>query len=94
MTLEAQATAFCEALNARAAMLTAEGRRPLYRNFGFELGRKYARIFSTDGAGSRSASAFVDVEGVVRRADSWKKAGRIVGRCDELAAIAYVGGPV
>jgi glycosyltransferase A (GT-A) superfamily protein (DUF2064 family) len=95
MTLEQQATAFCEALNARAAEMTAKlGRKPTYHNFGFELGRKYARIFWSTDSGQRSALAFVDADGVVRRSDSWKAAGRILGRRDAVEVIAFVGGPL
>ena len=95
MTLEQQATAFCEALNARAVELTAKhGIKPLYRNFGFEVGRKYARIFWSTDSGQRSAAAFVDADGVVRRSDSWKQAGRILGQRDAVAVIEFVGGPL
>jgi hypothetical protein len=95
MTLEAQATAFCEALNARSNALAVKlGRKPTYRNFGFELGRKYARIFWSTDSGQRSALAFVDADGVVRRSDSWKAAGRILGQRDAEAVIALVVGPV
>lgn len=93
VTAETQAKALCEALNARAAALQAEhGKAPLYRNFGYELGRKYARIFWSDKGGGRSALAFVDAEGVVRRADSWKKAGRLLGH--RVDVVDYVGGPL
>lgn len=95
MALEATAKTFCEALNARAAELQAKyGKRPLYHSFGYELGRKYARIFWTDTNGSRSALAFVDAEGVVRRSDSWKQAGRILGQASARETIEFVAGPV
>jgi len=93
-TIEIQAQAFVAALNARAEVLAVEsGRRPLYNNFGFELGRKYARIFWATKSGSRSALAFVDAEGVVRRSDSWKAAGRVLGTVTDGATVAFVGGP-
>lgn len=93
MTIETQAKTFCEALNARAAQLEAErGKRPMYHSFGYEVGRKYARIFWTDTNGSRSALAFVDADGIVRRSDSWKKAGRVLGHYTEV--VAGVGGPL
>lgn len=90
MTLVGHAIAFCTALNTRADKLAADGRRPLYRNFGFDLGRKRARIFSD--TGQRSARVFVDAEGIVRRADSWKRPGRTLGARDLDAVIAYVLG--
>lgn len=94
-TLKETAEAFCVALNARAAELQAQhGKRPLYRNFGFELGRKYARIFWATDSGQRSALAFVDADGVVRRSDSWKQAGRVLGQSDAREIIEYVAGPV
>lgn len=95
MPLEAIAKTFCEALNARATELQAKhGKRPLYYGFGFELGRKYARIFWSTDSGQRSALAFVDAEGVVRRSDSWKQAGRVLGSSTSREVIEYVAGPV
>lgn len=95
VTVELQAKVMCAALSARAEVFEKNnGKAPLYRDFGFEVGRKYARIFWTDRGGSRSALAFVDVDGVVRRSDSWKKAGRVLGKCLDVAVIAHVGGPV
>ncbi len=94
MTLEEQATGFVAALNARAEALIASGKRPIYRNFGFELGRKYARIFWSTDSGARSALVFVAADGVVRRADSWKQAGRILGSADAENVVSWVCGPV
>jgi hypothetical protein len=94
-SISAHATAFVAALNARADLMTAKlGRRPTYHDFGFELGRKYARIFWSTEGGSRSALAFVAADGIVRRSDSWKAAGRILGHASDEAVIAFVGGPV
>ncbi len=94
-TIESRAKTLCEALNARANDLQAKnGKAPLYRNFGYELGRKYARIFWATDSGARSALAFVDAEGTVRRSDSWKQAGRVLGHSVDELVIAYVGGPL
>lgn len=61
------------------------------REFGFELGRKYARLFWLSGA-SRNVLTFVELAtGTVHRADSWKKVGRAVGNIEEFAARANDG---
>jgi hypothetical protein len=94
-SIKTHATVLCAALNARADLMTAKlGRRPTYHNFGFEIGRKYARIFWSTDSGSRSALAFVAADGTVRRSDSWKAAGRILGQSSDEAVIAFVGGPL
>jgi hypothetical protein len=89
---EAQVQAFVTALNDRAIALTAAGRRPLYRDFGFTIGPKHARIFSQHSPGSRSSRAFFGRDGLLRRADSWKQAGRVLGTVDSAGAFAYVFG--
>ena len=61
------------------------------RKFGFELGRKYARLFWLSGS-SRNVLTFVELAtGTVYRADSWKKVGRAVGNIDEFVARANNG---
>jgi hypothetical protein len=62
------------------------------RTFGFELGRKYARLFWLTGCDSRSVLSFVELAtGTVYRADSWKKVGRAVGNIEEFALRAASG---
>lgn len=85
---------FVARLNAEAQQELAHGRKPLYTTFGYEMGQKHARIFSMCGS-SRSARAFVCNDGTIKRADSWKASGRILGATYESAdAFAYVLGPI
>jgi hypothetical protein len=39
---------------------------------GYEIGRRYVRLFIVDQTGSRSAVAFVDVDGSILKSASWK----------------------
>lgn len=87
-------SAIVNALNTQAAALAAEGKRPLYRNFGFTMGPRHARIFAMQGGDTRSARAFVGVDGNIRRSDSWKKPGRVLGSHESPDAYAYILGPV
>ena len=48
-------------------------------HYGFSAGRRFARVWRSDGA-SRSVLAFVDLtSGDLHRADSWKQAGAPTG---------------
>lgn len=90
----AAAEAFTKRLNDNAQALIAQGKKPLYETFGFEMGQKHARVFTVVGS-SRSAHAFVCNDGTIKRADSWKAAGRIIGATHTSDdAFAYVAGPV
>lgn len=61
------------------------------RKFGFELGKKYARLFWYSGS-SRNVLTFVELAtGTVHKADSWKRAGCAVGNIEEFAARAATG---
>ena len=57
--------------------------------YGYEVGRKYHKVFHNDNGGSRSVVCFVDTEtGYVYRADSWKKRGRVIGTIQQFMAEA------
>jgi len=91
-SFEATVEAYVAALNARANELIAAGKAPLYLSFGFTMGPKHARIFANHGGTSRSSRAFFSRDGLIRRADSWKAAGRILGKHDSADAFAYIFG--
>ncbi len=57
-----------------------------YRSFGYTVGRKMARVFALTSSSQRTALAFVDAEGTVRRSDSWQQAGRVIGHVSEMQA--------
>lgn len=88
------AETFVKALNARAEERIADGCEPLYKRFGFEVGRTHARVFTIDSAGHRSATAFVSADGYVRHSDSWKKPGRVIGAHGCSKVLDLVSGPV
>jgi len=90
-SFEVTVEAFVAKLNARSAELAAAGKSPLYKSFGYTMGPKHARIFSICGS-SRSSRAFFSRDGLIRRADSWKAAGRVLGSHDSDGAFAYVLG--
>lgn len=92
--LTTAAQTFVDALNKVLEDHVAAGRKPLYKRFGFEVGSKHARVFHIDGGDFRSAAAFVSSDGFIRRSDSWKKPGRILGALDCPKALAYVAGPI
>lgn len=81
------------ALNAAVDAAKAAGKAPLYSNFKFTMGPRHARVFTENG-GSRSSRAFVGADGVIRRADSWQKPGRVLGAWASEEARAYVLGPI
>jgi hypothetical protein len=71
-----------------ARVSAEEGNR---REWGFEVGRKYARIFWVCGPDSRSATLFVNLEtGMAHRADSWKKPGIVTGDFARIATAPQV----
>jgi hypothetical protein len=45
-----------------------------------------ARVFALTSSSQRTALAFVDAEGTVRRSDSWQQAGRVIGHVSEMQA--------
>lgn len=70
--------AFAAALN--LFLLVVASRHPQGKAVGFEVNRTMVRVFAGWG-NFRSVLYFVEREtGLVRRADSWKKAGRYI--CD------------
>jgi len=87
---------FVNALNSRARARIEAGHPPLYREFGFTMGRTRARVFSFDSNrpdGGKQSHVFVCRDGLVRRSDSWEKSGRILGRPSDHKVLEYVGGP-
>jgi len=71
VTVELQAKILCAALNARAEVFEARnGKAPLYRDFGFEIGRKYADELEKGVTGAVTAWA----NGYVESFTSWSYA--------------------
>ena len=88
MNAEQVTVDFVAALNTLVTEMDAEGRNPLYRNFGFTKGAKFCRVFA-EHRGGKSSRVFVGADGSVYRADSWKQRGRLVGNVADFAALSY-----
>jgi hypothetical protein len=89
---ETRAKRLVEALNQNVEKRAGKG-RPLYQQFEYMLGQKHARIYTIIGGG-KSAIAFLGRDGFIRRADSWRKTGRILGEHDSRTAFEYIAGPM
>lgn len=91
----AAVAAFVQVLNNDVALQIAKGNRPQYRQFGYTMGSKHARIFSMcEHNDSRSSRMFMSIDGLVRRADSWKQVGRVLGSWADVAPRGYALGPI
>jgi hypothetical protein len=91
---ETAVAAFVSALNKHAAKRTKATNRPLYTSFGYTMGRAHARIFGVVSNGGKTAIAFFGRDGQIRRADNWRKTGRILGDRESQEAFDYVAGPM
>lgn len=87
---EAEVAAYVERLNESAQALIEAGKNPLYKVFGYSPpGPAHARIFCENGPG-RSSRAFFSRDGKIRRSDSWKKPGRILGEHTDPRVFDYI----
>lgn len=83
---------FVATCNKAVEVLASEGKDPLYKEFGFSIGPKHARIYTVNRDGSNgSVRAFLGRDGFVRQAKSWKQVGRVVGSPSDC--ISFVVAP-
>jgi len=88
---------YVKKLNTEAERIVEGGKQyPLYQDFGFTMGPTYARIFnfSNKARTDRNVRAFYGRDGVLYRADSWKKVGRPLGDPDNQKNVEYILGPL